>query len=462
MKRMTVGEIYRAIGGRLLQGDEKTTVSRVCTDTRQIMPGDLFFALRGEKYDAHDFLNQAAAGGASALVVSRVVDVHTRVPLIKVGDTLAGLQALAAYHRRQFAVPVVGITGSSGKTTTKDMVAAVLESSFKVLKTRGNYNNEIGLPLTLLEFSPEHGVAVVEMAMRGPGEINALCQIARPTCAIITNIGVAHLERLGSPENIARAKGEILDHIPADGFALLPGDSPLAREQARRCHGKVLFFGLEPGMDIYAADVRRDGAGNRFTVAMGGIKQEISLPLPGRHNVQNALAAFGAGILLGLTPEQAAAGLSRVTLSGMRLDIADTVINGGTITIVNDAYNANPDSACAALQSLEEIAAGSRRTVAVLGDMLELGSGAVAGHRRVGTAAVRHRVAQLVTVGELSRETAEGARLAGGTQDGMVCCRNNEEALAVLQETLKPGDVVLVKGSRGMRMEEIIKGLLKD
>ncbi len=462
MKTMTVGEVYRAIGGRLLHGDENVTVSRVCTDTRQVLPGDLFFALHGEKFDAHDFVDQAVASGAGALVLSQDMDISVQVPLIKVSDTLAGLQALAAYHRRQFAVPVVGITGSSGKTTTKDMVAAVLESCWPVLKTQGNFNNEIGLPLTLFNFSSQHRAAVVEMAMRGPGEINALCLIARPTCAVITNIGVAHLERLGSLANIARAKGELLEHIPADGFALLPGDSQLAREQARRCHGKVLFFGLEPGLDIYAREVHREGFGNRFTVVMGDIRQDVYLPLPGRHNVQNALAAFGVGMMLGLNPVQVAAGLSRVTLSEMRMDISDVIINDETVTIMNDVYNANPDSTCAALQSVEEIAAGIRRAVAVLGDMLELGTGAVEGHRRVGAAVVCHQVAQLVTVGQLSRETARGAQLAGGVPGGIVCCQNNAEALDVLRSVLKSGDVLLIKGSRGMHMEEIIKGLLKN
>lgn len=459
MKTMTAGEVYRAIGGRLLQGDEGVRVARVCTDTRQIKPGDLFFALRGERFDAHDFIDRAVAGGAAVVVVSRAVNVDARVPVIKVGDTLAGLQALAAYHRRWFAVPVVGITGSSGKTTTKDMVAAVLETRFPVLKTRGNFNNEIGLPLTLLDFSPEHGAGVVEMAMRGPGEINALCRLARPTCAVITNIGVAHLERLGSVDNIARAKGELLDHISREGFALLPGDSPHAREQARRCHGRVLYFGLDEGLDIYARDIRREGAGNRFTLVMGNTAFEVYLPLPGRHNVQNALAAAGAGLLLGLSPAEVAAGLSRVSLSEMRMDI----IEGDNFTVINDAYNANPDSTCAALQSLEEFAAGDgRRAVAVLGDMLELGAGAVDGHRRVGTAAVRHGVALLITVGELSRETAEGARRAGGVPGGVIDCNNKKEALQVLRRELRPGDAVLVKGSRGMRMEEIVEGLLKD
>lgn len=458
MITMTVGQVYRVIGGRLLQGDQGVTVARVATDTRQIQPGDLFFALRGERYDAHDFLHRAVANGAAALVVSRRVEVPPGVPVIVVGDTLAGLQALAAYVRRQFNVPVVGVTGSSGKTTTKDMVAAVLGSRFQVLKTQGNFNNEIGLPLTLLDFSPKHGAAVVEMGMRGPGEIDALCRLARPTCAIINQIGVAHLGRLGSVENIARAKGEMLDHISATGFALLPGDNPYARAQAGRCHGQVLFFGLDPGLDIYARDVCREGNGNRFTAVMGAVECDVNLPLPGRHNILNALPAVGAGLLFGLTPGEVAAGLARVTLSGMRTEI----LHAGAYTIINDAYNANPDSACAALQALDEIAGANKRKVAVLGDMLELGAGAVDGHRRVGAAAVQHGVKLLITVGELSRETAAGARQAGGEPGGIMICAGNSEALELLHRELKTGDVVLVKGSRGMQMEQIVSDLLKD
>ncbi|HBX22711.1 MAG TPA: UDP-N-acetylmuramoyl-tripeptide--D-alanyl-D-alanine ligase [Desulfotomaculum sp.] len=454
MKTMTVGEVYRAIGGRLFQGDQNITVNRVSTDTRQIQSGDLFFALQGERYDAHDFLDQAVAAGAAGLVVCRDANVKSKVPLIRVADTLTGLQDLAAYNRRQYHVPVVGITGSSGKTTTKDMVAAVLETSFGVLKTRGNRNNEIGLPLTLLDFSADHGAAVVEMAMRAPGEIDTLCLLARPTCAIITTIGVAHLERLGAVENIARAKGEILEHIAPDGFALLPGDSPLAREQAKRCYGRVLYYGLEQGLDIYARDLRREEAGNRFTAVMGSDRCDIRLPLPGLHNVKNALAAAGVGLMLGLTAEQVAEGLSRVTLSGMRTEI----IQGQEFTLINDAYNANPESACAALQSLEELA-GNRRRVAVLGDMLELGPGAADGHRQSGAAAARHGVTLLITVGELAGEIAAGARQSDVGE--IVVCRDNIEALAELQNRLMPGDVVLVKGSRGMRMEEIVRGLLK-
>lgn len=456
MKTMTVGEVYRAIGGRSLRGDQDIIVNRVSTDTRQIRPGDLFFALRGERYDAHDFLDRAVAAGAAGLVVSRDVNVDASTPVIEVADTLAGLQALAAYNRRQYHVPVVGITGSSGKTTTKDMVAAVLETNFKVLKTRGNRNNEIGLPLTLLDFSAEHGAAVVEMAMRAPGEIDALCLLARPTCAVISTIGVAHLEQLGSMENIARAKGEILDHIAPDGFALLPGDSPLVREQAKRCHGRILYFGLEPGLDVYARDLRREGDGSRFTLVAGSERCEVRLPLPGLHNVKNALAAAGVGLMLGLTAEQVIRGLSAVTLSGMRTEI----IQGEGFTLINDAYNANPESTCAALQTLEEVA-GDRRRVAVLGDMFELGASAADGHRQCGAAAARHGVALLIAVGEMAGETASAARQAGDYGE-IIICRDNAQALIELENRLLPDDVVLVKGSRGMRMEDIVRGLLKD
>lgn len=447
-----------AITGGLLLGPGDVTIAGVSTDTRQIRPGDLFLALRGERYDAHDFLHQAVEAGAGALMVSRPLEAAPGVPVILVDDTLAGLQALAAHVRRQFTIPVWGVTGSSGKTTTKDMVAAVLASGWQVLKTRGNFNNEIGLPLTLLDLTPQHGAAVVEMGMRGPGEIDALCRLARPTGAIINQIGVAHLGRLGSVENIARAKGEILEHVPAHGWALLPGANPLARAQAHRCKGQVLYFGLEPGLDIYARDVCREGSGNRFQVVMGNKTCDIYLPLLGEHNILNALPAVGAGLLEGLTPAEVAAGLSRLVLSGMRTEI----LAAGPYTIINDAYNANPDSTCAALQTLAEVAAGgdAQRKVAVLGDMLELGDEAGSGHRRVGAAAMQHGVGLLVTVGELSRETAAGARQAGGKPQTIISCARNDEALERLQQVLRPGDVVLVKGSRGMQMEQIVQGLL--
>lgn len=457
MKPLTLREIAAVTGGEIIQGDPGTVINSVSTDSRKIKKGDLFFALSGERYDAHSFLAQAAASGAGGLVVSRRVDLPSGVPVLMVGDTLAALQALAASNRERCGVPVVGITGSTGKTTTKDMVACVLSTRLRTLKTSGNYNNEIGLPLTLLAMDESFEVAVVEMAMRGPGEIDALCRIARPDGAVITNIGETHLELLGTVSNIAAAKGEILDHIPPGGFALLNAESPFIRREAGRCRGKVIFFGIEEPADIRGENIRPDGEGSRFDAVVKGERYEFFLPVPGRHNVMNALAAVGVGLEMGLTAEEIAKGLATVALTGMRLEISEA----GGLKVINDAYNASPASTKAALQVLAGTA-GGRRKVAVLGNMLELGPRAAAGHREVGETAAGLGVDYLVAVGDLAAGIAEGAAGAGLAAERIFHCANNEGAMKVLDELLQVDDVVLVKGSRGMRMEQIVQHLLKS
>ncbi|RJQ29642.1 MAG: UDP-N-acetylmuramoyl-tripeptide--D-alanyl-D-alanine ligase [Peptococcaceae bacterium] len=467
MRRMSVGEIAGVTGGELVRGDPSIEVSAVSTDTRQLRPGELFFALTGDRYDAHVFLTKAFEAGAAGAVVSRLVEMAPAFPVIRVADTLTALQTLAAYNRSLYDVPVIGITGSTGKTTTKDMVASVLGARLRVLKTEGNLNNEIGLPLTLLAMDGTHQAAVVEMAMRGPGEIDRLCQIARPTGAVITSIGESHLERLGTISNIAKAKGEILDHIPPEGFALLNGESPFILREAGRCRGRVIFFTLVQSFDrmltdkdpefvsrIVAAGIEAGNSGSWFTVRVNGETDTFYLPAPGRHNVQNALAAVGVGRELGLSPAEIADGLAKVALTGMRLE----VVEAGDLKIINDAYNASPASDRAALQVLTGYAAGGRK-VAVLGDMLELGPRAKAGHREVGETAAALGVDCLVTVGELAREIAAGAVQAGLPEWKVFSCAGNDEVIRVLQKFLKPGDVVLVKGSRGMKMEQVVRGL---
>ena len=455
MKTMTIAEIAKATGAKIVQGDVTVQVSAVSTDTRTLIPGQLFFALRGERVDAHDFLPRAAAAGAAGLVAARAVaGLPAEVPLLLVDDPLLALQKLAGYNRKSYSLPVVAVTGSSGKTTTKDMIAAVLATALNTLKTPGNLNNEIGLPLTLLELSARHQAAVVEMAMRGPGEIDFLCRIARPTAAVITNIGEAHFERLGSVEAIARAKGELCEHIGPAGFALLPAESPYIREQAARCRGKVFYFGADARADLRAEKIQSEGRATRFDAVMGKERFSVRLPLPGRHNVLNALAAAGVGRALGLSFAQIAEGLERVSLSGMRLEITDQE----GITVINDAYNANPASMRAALDVLAQVA-GPRRKIAVLGDMLELGALAAAGHRRVGEALLENGVDYLVTVGEHAREIAAGAKENGFPAEKSRECATGEEAAAVLKALLVPGDVMLVKGSRGMRMEKIIAAI---
>ncbi|MBE3587804.1 MAG: UDP-N-acetylmuramoyl-tripeptide--D-alanyl-D-alanine ligase [Thermoanaerobacteraceae bacterium] len=457
MKNMTVAEIAGILKGRLCQGDPEVRVGAVSIDSRRLASGQLFFALRGERHDGHDFIPAAVAAGAGGVVVDRLVTgIDPAVPVIQVANTLVALQELARYNRRAYRVPVIGVTGSSGKTSTKDLVAAALSRRMQVLKTTGNQNNEIGLPLTLLEMDDGHQAAVVEMAMRGPGEIAFLCDLARPTAGIITNIGEAHVERLGSVESIARAKGELLEAIPPEGFALLHRESPFMEREAARCRGRVYFFGFAEQAHVRALDIRPGGGGNRFKVRLpDGSEGDIYLPLPGRHNVLNALAAVGVAWALGVSLEDAARGLAAASLSPMRLEMVEK--NG--ITIINDAYNANPASTGAALQVLAEMGAGRR--IAVLGDMLELGREAFPGHRRVGAAVAAGAVDYLVTVGELGRIIATGAVEAGFPPGRVFAAASNTEAVDHLRPRLLPGDVVLVKGSRGMGMEQIVRELLE-
>lgn len=452
-----LAEIARVTGGEIVQGDPGAVFTSVSTDTRTIEAGDLFFALRGENYDAHSFLDRAVSAGAGGLVVNRGTDLPTDIPVLLVADTLSALQSLAASNRARSGVFLVGVTGSTGKTTTKDIIASVLGTRFATLKTTGNYNNEIGLPLTLLKIGRDCEAAVVEMAMRGAGEIDSLCRIAGPDSAVIATINETHMELLGDVSSIAAAKGEILEHIPPGGFALLNAESPFIRREAARCRGRVIFFGLGPDADIRAENIRPEGGESAFDVVIGDERSTYVLPVPGRHNVINALAAVGVGREMGLTGEEIARGLASVVLTGMRMEI----INTGGIKIINDTYNASPASTRAALQALVDLA-GSGRKVAVLGNMLELGPRSPESHRELGETAAKLGVDCLVTVGDLAESIHAGAAGAGLRPEKAVRCGDNDGAIKALDGLLGDGDTVLVKGSRGMKMEQIVQHLLKS
>ncbi|MEW5761638.1 MAG: UDP-N-acetylmuramoyl-tripeptide--D-alanyl-D-alanine ligase [Bacillota bacterium] len=455
MMDLDLENVARVTGGRLLRGNPRTGVRRVATDTRTLVPGDLFFALRGERYDGHEFVAQAAARGAVGVVVhTPPANLPQTVALIEVADTLAALQSLARYNRERSGVRLIAVTGSTGKTTTKDLTAAVLAARYRVLATRGNLNNEIGVPLTLLELEAHHQVAVCELAMRGPGEIDALCRLVLPNAGVITNIGETHLELLGSVASIAQAKGELLEHIPPDGFAVLHLDSPYMRAQARRCRGRVIFFGEEEGADIRLLAYHPADAGAVFEACVHGREMRFTLPVPGRHNAVNALAAVGVGLEMGLDPAAIARGLLTARLSPMRLNIQRC----GSLTVIDDAYNASPASVQAALDVLQEVGRDSDR-VAVLGNMLELGVRAREGHREVGAACAAAGLKLLVTVGELAQEIAHGAQEAGMPASAVHACADNPEAIQLLARLLTGREVVLVKGSRGARMEEIVAAL---
>jgi UDP-N-acetylmuramoyl-tripeptide--D-alanyl-D-alanine ligase len=438
-------------------------------DSRQVRPGDLFCALPGERVDGHSFVGRALEAGALAALVAR--DPGCPVPsgrqLLEVPDVREALGQLARHHRDRYAIPVIGVTGSVGKTTTKDLIASALGSTLRVLANRGNLNTDIGLPLSLFELGPEHEIVCLEMSMRGPGEVARLAALARPSSGVITNVGPAHIEWLGSLQAIATAKEELLWALPPDGSAVLNADDPIVSAMAPRHRGRlarVVTYGLDRPADVSAAGLDpASEAGARFLVtAFGTELGPFTVPLAGKHSVLNALAAVAVALLHGVNPEAIRSGLARPRLSGLRQEV--TAVGG--VTVVNDAYNAGPASMAASVELL--VAWRARRggrAVAVLGDMLELGGLSEAAHRDLGRALARAGIDHLIAVGPLSAVLSEAARQGGLGEDrvqhfsGQPGAGNPEAAEAALR-AVRPGDTVLVKASRGMKFEEIADRLV--
>jgi UDP-N-acetylmuramoyl-tripeptide--D-alanyl-D-alanine ligase len=447
MSPIDASTLARHAGGELTAGRGDVRANAVSTDTRTVPAGSVFFALRGERFDANDFAPQAIEAGASIAVVERWDgDCPEHAAVIKVADSLSALQRFAAWYRRQRELPVVGITGSNGKTSTKDFTAAVLSRAYPVCATRGNFNNHIGVPLSVLTLEESHGAAVFEMGMNHPGEIAPLCEIAKPNLGIITNIGTAHIEFLGSREAIAEEKGALARSLPEDGALFLPVGCDFHDYFKRRTRARVITVGNGRGL-VRAENLRQDEGRSSFTLVIDGKPSaEVDLPVTGRHMVTNALLAAGAGWFLGMEPEAIAAGLSSTRLTSGRLR---RFISGG-ITIFDDTYNANPESMAAAIDTLAEtpVRNGSGRRIAVLGRMGELGTHAAEAHLKVGRLAAS-RGLQVIAVGEGSEGIAEGAGNAEHFPD-------EAAAAAWLAGHAKPGDVVLFKGSRSAAVERVM------
>ncbi|HWR43278.1 UDP-N-acetylmuramoyl-tripeptide--D-alanyl-D-alanine ligase [Sporomusa sp.] len=442
--KATCGRLASATGGKLFRG--------ISTDTRTVQPGNLFIALIGERFDGHEFVAQAVSKGAIGVVVSRQTSVPANVAVIEVKDTLAALQALARFHRKRYQIPVIGVTGSNGKTTTKDMLAAVLSSRFNVLKTEANFNNEIGLPLTLLKLESVHEAAVVEMGMRARGEIHELTEIALPTVGVVTNVGETHMEILGSVENIAAAKAELVEAIAHDDLIVLNADDPHVRAMQEKAHGRVVFYGLNPEAFVRAENIST-GENGELTTTFDCCSPRGSFPVilhtMGIHNVYNALAAIAVGWELGLRPGEIKDGISSFIPGAMRQEVK----RYGEYTVINDVYNASPLSMAAALKTLSDISKG--RKIAVLGDMLELGEAAVEAHRRIGQLAAEQGIDIVLTVGQLSQHIVDAAY-----EHGVKTTRaftGHQEAIEALRCLMKPGDYILLKGSRGMKMETMLE-----
>lgn len=451
MVQFTANEVRTAVEGKLLKVVNES-FTRVTTDTRKIERGDLFIAIVGEHFDGHDFIEQAIEKGAAGVIISCTYDEKflqkLQATVVWTADTLIAYQQLAKLHRQHFSIPIIAITGSNGKTTTKDLTAAVLSSKFNVLKTQANFNNEIGLPLTLYQLNQQHDVAVVEMGMRGLGQITQLAEIALPTIGIVTNVGETHMELLGSLDNIAKAKSELVEAI-GTGTIILNADNAYVKAMREKAKGKVILFGCAEDADVRAVNIQSNGKSTIFDCIAHGKTYTLQLPLVGQHNVSNALAAIAVGIEQSLTFAQIQQGLHDLAMTDMRFAVSTV----HAYTVINDAYNASPMSMIAAIDTLAEIA--KSRKIAVLGDMLELGSVSVDAHKRVGEKLAVANVDAVVTIGEMAVYIAESAK-QGGVQC-VVACTNHAEAGETLQSILQAGDTILFKGSRGMKMEKVIE-----
>ena len=423
----------------------------VTTDSRKITGGTLFVALKGENFNGEDFAQDALKKGAAAVLVSKNFDKNIDGIIIKVDDTLTAYREIAGAWRNRFDIPIVAVTGSNGKTTTKDLVAAALNSLGNVQKTSGNFNNEVGVPMTLLELNDKHKAAVVEIGMRGLGQIETLAQVVKPTIGIVTNVSEAHIELLGSIENIARAKGELVEAIQAGGTIILNADNihTVGMKNLVRDGVKILTYGLENEADFVAKNILIGSVSTEFTLSFRGKEYDFEIPMLGRHNVSNALAAIAAGYAVGLSVPEVQRGFSTLTTTKMRFE----VIRRDGLTIINDAYNASPASMRVAIKTTAEIYNG--KLIAVLGDMLELGDISERVHREIGAFLAENKFDTLITLGELGRFIAEGAREAG--LKNIYSFDTHEDAAKKILELVRDGDTILFKASHVMHMEKIIE-----
>lgn len=476
---LTLDEIVEVTGGALVDGPEKgndsgeETCHFVSTDTRTLRPNSLFVALRGETHDGHAYLEAAQNAGAIALVVDHALGLgEAHLPHVVVPDTLRALGDIARDVRDCFPGPVIGVTGSIGKTTTKELIAHVLSAQFSVHKSELNHNNEIGVPQTLFGLEETHTACVIEMGMRGPGQIRRLAEIAAPTIGVVTNVGLSHVELLGSPENIALAKAELFELLPHDGsVAVYPADDPFAAllrehfkgEVALTCALETPGAGTSPAVgtpaDLRASDISLHENGYRFTVSSPWGTQKMFLPSPGRFNVLNALFAVAVAGQLGVPLDVIGRQLLRWTAPPMRLEV---LTSAEGVTVLSDAYNAAPDSMRGALETLRDTQpkAGGKR-IAVIGEMRELGEVSSEAHAIVGRAAAHIKPDMLILIGEMTRKSAAAALAAGFPLDNLHQFDTTSEAVGLVPFIVQPGDVVLVKGSRAMAMEQIVDAIMK-
>ena len=460
-----VKTLLAAVKGKLTVGTPEMKFEGVSIDSRTLTAGQLFICIKGEHFDGHDFLEDAIKARAAGVVVShpdKLPDAslleRMRVFVVEVPDALTALQELAAYHRNLHTLRVIGVTGTNGKSTTKEMIASVVKKKYPTLKTEGNLNNHIGLPLTLLNLARNHQAAVLEMGMSAAGEIARLAEIANPRIGVITNISLAHMTQLKSVQDIQRAKGELFKALPKMGTAIANADDPLVMELTEKMSFKVITFGIDNKADVMATDIRPGALfGYEFNLHVKGKSVPVVMPLMGRFNIYNALAAAAVGVALDISPELIKVGLKEKHPLSQRGEST----RYKNMTLLNDTYNANPQSMLGALQTLKEYQAPGKKYL-VIGDMLELGDEAETAHRQLGAEIASHDFECLVTVGELAGLAGKSAAQSGMGDDRVKCFDNHQAATDFLKGVIEAGDCLMFKGSRGAHMETVLEGIQKQ
>jgi len=446
MEPIKIDEILQSTNGELICGDRNKWITKISIDSRKLTPGDLFIAIKGDRFDGHNFIEEVIKKGAGAIIVSKDIKPDLPATTLKVNDTLIALGKIAAYYRQKFKIPLVAITGSNGKTTTKEMLAHLLSKKFTTLKSQGSFNNAVGLPLTLLELNNTIQSAIVEVGMNQVGEIKYLAHLAKPNIAIITNIGHSHIGYLKTKENIAKEKSQLLSALPKNGIAILNQDDEYLTKI--KFNGRVITYSLGNQADFIAKDLQQNTNRIEFTI---NNTYKIRIPILGLHNVSNALAAVAAAYELGLNFDQIKEAFLDFKTPYGRMELNSFA----GVKIINDAYNANPNSLKAALETLNQIQTKGRK-ILVLGDMLELGEFSEFFHRVMAKEIIDKGINILVTIGE-------GARLTGDetAKQGIEVynCNSNEEIISKLKTMVKEEDIVLIKGSRRMKLEEVVEGL---
>ena len=451
MINVTVKDIAEAVNGTLLCGDPDTVIEHVAIDSRTMKGNDIFVPIIGAKVDAHRFIDGAFAAGAAATFTMEHDAIDDPHPFIRVEDTVRALQELGAWYRRKYTGMVIGITGSVGKTSTRSMIMAALGAALQVTGTAGNNNGQLGVPITVTELDNTYDAAVIEMGVSEPGEMRRINRIAWPSHAVVTNIGVSHIENLGSREGIAKEKLQIADLMPPKGCLIMNGDDDMLVKFGREFHDRVLYFGLSETNDLRAENIHRDGSDTVFTARLGRKVQEIRLAVPGEHQVMNALAALAVCEVMSVSWEKAAEGIASYTGFSHRLEIIKTA----STVYVDDTYNASPTSMKAALGVLSDMQAEGRR-IAVLADMLELGPDAAKLHYETGVFGRGQKIDQVVVIGELAKNIGQAYTEQNIPVESFA---DNASAIAFLQEFKRPGDVILLKGSHGMNLLEVLNAL---